>query len=302
MEVGQQPLHHLKFIAGIDEDIRFAGTGHYFPGARLFLAGSLVVKTGREFQGAHRRCADGNDAPLFAQSAIDLFGGFSRNHVSLGVQLVLLDSFDTNRLECSQAHVQSDLGGLNTARSNFFNRTGCKVKSGGGRRNRSARLRVDRLVAFAVACGIRPVDIWWQRNVSDPIESCEKIFHRRESDPPFTEFAPGNYLSPQLIRIAEKQSFPDSNLAAGTNQAFPLIRLLRKLAGEEDFNAAAKKVARRRIAAANRLSLKPGTSPVQTRGKDPRVVKNQQVVRPQEAGELFELPVCPLAAQAVQTQ
>jgi hypothetical protein len=67
VEIGEQRRHEAELKAGRDEDFCVAGVGSKLG------AGLLGFRRGG-LEGANHRGADGNDAPAFANGAIDRFG------------------------------------------------------------------------------------------------------------------------------------------------------------------------------------------------------------------------------------
>jgi len=93
-----------------------------------------------------------------------------------------------------------------------------------------------------------------------------------------------------------------ANLASGAYQAFPVVRLCRKLAGEEDFDSSLEKVAGRGISATDGLG--PGAAPpaVETGGEHTRVVEHNQVIWAENTWKITECTVEPLAGAAVEVE
>ena len=106
----------------------------------------------------------------------------------------------------------------------------------------------------------------------------------------------------QFTGFAEKQSFPNANFSSGPNQALPIVGLGGKLAGQQNFDTAAKEIASRRIAWANRVSTDALSSAVKPRWKYPSVIEDEQVAGPQQLREVAELAIGILAAGPQQMQ
>src|SRR5208283_2015861 len=94
-------------------------------------------------------------------------------------------------------------------------------------------------------------------------------------------------------RIAEIEFLPDSDLAAGAHQALPLIGIIRELACQQNFDAATEKILCRRIVRAQGLGALSAAVAVETGREHPRIVHDQQVVGPQQAGEFAKAAVFP---------
>src|SRR5271170_5325711 len=61
--------------------------------------------------------------------------------------------------------------------------------------------------------------------MSDTIEDGEKIRDRQEADAALSIFRAGQDLGLEFGLLAEEQAFADADLAAGTDQAFPIVGL-----------------------------------------------------------------------------
>ena len=68
---------------------------------------------------------------------------------------------------------------------------------------------------------------------------------RLKADAALAEFCAGQDLGLKFfaIALAEKQAFADADFAAGTNQAFPIVRVGGKLAGQQNLDAAVEQIA-----------------------------------------------------------
>ncbi len=98
----------------------------------------------------------------------------------------------------------------------------------------------------------------------------------------------------RLHRVARKvESFSDPDLAPGPYQAFPLIRIVRHLAGQQNFDAPTQKISCRRIVRAQRLGPLSASVAVEPGREHPRIVHHQQVVWAQQAGEFAKTPILP---------
>ena len=102
--------------------------------------------------------------------------------------------------------------------------------------------------------------------------------------------------------FAEEQAFADADLAAGANQAFPIVGFGGKLAGQQNFDAAVKEIAGRGIARADGLSAGAFAAAIEPRGKDAGVVEDHQVAGLQQFREVAEHDGRTLAAGSLQVQ
>jgi hypothetical protein len=146
--------------------------------------------------------------------------------------------------------------------------------------------------------------------MSKALDAGKEIGDRSEADTPLAETAAFDYFGFDLGFqfgefafgciagcAAKVEFFPDSDLASGPNQALPLVRIVRHLACQQNFDPAAEKVSRRRIVRAQRLGALSAPVAVEAGREHSRVVQDQQVVGPQQAGEFAKLPVFPVLTQ-----
>ena len=94
VEVGDQRVHQLEAVAGLDEDAGVAPLGHQ----------PAVLRGG--FQRAHAGGAHGDDPPAPLAGGVDPVGGLRGDLEVLRVHLVFLDVLHLHRPEGAQAHVQ----------------------------------------------------------------------------------------------------------------------------------------------------------------------------------------------------
>src|SRR5208282_2865622 len=93
--------------------------------------------------------------------------------------------------------------------------------------------------------------------------------------------------------FAKVEFFSDPDLSAGPHQAFPLDRIVRHLAGQQNFDLPAEKISCCRIVRAQGLGPLSAPMAVETGGEHPRIVQDQQVVGAQQVGEFAKFPVLP---------
>jgi hypothetical protein len=209
------------------------------------------------------------------------------------VQAVLFHTLAAYRLECSQANVQCDLGGLDSARThlreNFASEMESRSRSGHG----STLTGVDRLVAVAIGGRIFAVDIWRQGNVAEFFQAFEEISRGREANMPFTKGAARNHLGVEFVMLPEEKIFTNANFSSGTNQTFPFVGFALQLASKQDFDASLEKLACRWIPRTQRLRLKPCAPTIEPRRKDASIVEDDEIRRPQKSWEVAEMQVLP---------
>ena len=142
------------------------------------------------FESADGRCANCDDTPRSVESLIDGRGGGRRNRVRLGVDLVIFDAFDADRLKSSQTNVKGDLDSFDTALADAVEDFRCEMKSSSGRGDGAALPGVDGLIAIKVAGRIRARDVWRKGHVADAIEDGVEIAEWLKTDSAFAEFTP----------------------------------------------------------------------------------------------------------------
>src|SRR4051812_30454816 len=74
VEVGEHGVHDAEGVAGIDKNVSFA---------RARLDAAVTGSGSGEFERAHTRGTDSNDAALLLSGSIDGSGGFGRNRIAL---------------------------------------------------------------------------------------------------------------------------------------------------------------------------------------------------------------------------
>ncbi len=102
-----------------------------------------------------------------------------------------------NRLERSQPDVEGQVGNDDTPRADPLQNLGSEMQTGGGRSDRSALTRKDRLVTLAVQRLILTANVWGQRHMPQKLQPGEEIIHRREAKKAFAELAIGHDRSLQ---------------------------------------------------------------------------------------------------------
>src|SRR6187431_227946 len=99
MKIRDQAADHAELKPWIDEQI-----GR--PAARDDAAATL---TRNGFERARRRRADGNHAPSFVERGVDCVCRRSVDCVSLGLDAVIFDAIDADRLERTVTDMQGNL-------------------------------------------------------------------------------------------------------------------------------------------------------------------------------------------------
>jgi hypothetical protein len=193
------------------------------------------------------------------------------------MDLVIFDALDVDRLKRSQADVQGDIGGLDTALADPVEDFWCEMQASRGSRDRSTLLGVDGLIALAIVGGIRARNVRRERDVADAVEDWEEILNGLKANAALAEFSAGEDFGLQFILPAEKQAFADADLAAGPNQAFPIVWVGGKLAREQYLDASVEEIAVGRILRADGMSAGAFAATVEPRWKNARVVEDHDV-------------------------
>ena len=124
-------------------------------------------------------------------------------------------------------------------------------------------------------------DVGRERDVADAIEGGEEIVAAvkdlLEADAAFAEIGAGQDLGLQFVLRAEEEAFSYADLAAGANQAFPIIGNSRELACKQNLDAAVEEITRGRIAWADCLSVGAFAAAVEAGGKDASVVEDHEI-------------------------
>jgi hypothetical protein len=246
------------------------------------------------FEGSNRGGADSDDATRGAERLVDGIGCIGGDGVRLGMNRVIFDALDADGLESSQADVQGDLDRLDPTLADAVEDFRSEMQAGGGGRYRPARLRIDGLIAVAIAGRIGARDIRRERDVADAIEHGEEIADWLKADAALAELCSGENLGLQVagVPVAEKQAFADADLAARANQAFPIVGIGGELAGQQNLDAAVQEIPSRRIPRADRLSAGAFAAAIEARRKHAGIVENYNIADMQQSREVTEQPVC----------
>jgi len=133
--------------------------------------------------------------------------------------------------------------------------------------------------------------------VSYALDAGEEIGDWGEADAPLAESASFGDLGFQFGAafgwFAKVEFLSDPDLSPGPYQAFPLIGIVRYLAGQQNFDLAAEKISCRRVVRAQGLGSLSAPMAVKTGWEHPRIVQDQQVIGAQQVGEFAKFPVLP---------
>lgn len=103
VEIGDQTVHGLEGVAGINKNLRPFGFGFKC---------AVIIDEG--FQRAAGGGADAEDSAAAAPGFIENGGGFLAEHTQLRVHMVVRNLFRLYRAEGPQAHMQRHEGGFHT--------------------------------------------------------------------------------------------------------------------------------------------------------------------------------------------
>ena len=243
------------------------------------------------FESADRGGAYGNDTAGFAAGLTDLGGGFFGDRIGLGVQGVLFDFFDADRLEGAEADVKGDFRGFDAAVAETGERLRSEMETGGGGGDGPALAGVDGLVAVAITGGIGAGDVGRERDMADLLDAGEEVVCRSEVEVALAKFAAGDDLGLEFVVVAEEKVLADADFAAWTHEAFPIVRIALQLPSEQDFDTAAEEVTRGRILRAERLGLKTGAASKKASGKYAGIVEYQQITGVEKVGKIAKVAV-----------
>jgi hypothetical protein len=223
------------------------------------------------------------------------------------MKFVVFDAIDTDRLESSEADVEGDIDGLDAALADAVEDVGSEVKAGGRGGYGSVLLGVDGLIALAIVGRIGTRNVRRKRDMADAIERGKEIAALPDgvkANSALAESGASEHLGMQFIGtvLAEEQVFADADLAAGTNQAFPIVGFDGKLAREQNFDAAAEKIARGRMVRAERFGASALAAAIKPRRKNAGVVEDHQIPGLQEVGKVIEPAVGMVAGGSLQVE
>lgn len=180
VEVGEHCSDEAELETGRDEDFCFAGVGNEFPALGL----QSTMLEGADYGGA-----DGYDAALLMNGAIDSGGCRCAQGVALAMKADVFHAIDAEWREGAEADVKGQAGDLNSLCGEGVEDSGREVEAGCGRGDRALLLREDGLIALAISKGVVATDVGRQGHVADAIEDVKEVFGRLELQEAFAEFA-----------------------------------------------------------------------------------------------------------------
>ena len=144
------------------------------------------------------------DAPALGAGAVDGRCGGAGDFVALGVEDVIFDALDADRLEGAVADVQCQVGDLHAAVGERRSAAAGEMEARRWRGDRAARAREDGLIAVAVFGAVFPLDIRRQRHVADGVH---RLVQRRSVSGPQTDEAPAEVASLEDLAVDSVISF-----------------------------------------------------------------------------------------------
>ena len=225
MEVGYQPVYHLEFVAGVDEDTgvlgEYRGVGSGQRG--IALVGSrrreqLRLYSRGGFQRAAGGSPDGYHAPAVSLAAAYLLRGYLRDGVVLDMHFVVEDVLLLDRAERPEPDVQRDVGGVNALvrelAEHVLREVQTRRRSGCG----AGLAAVYRVVAVLVLELLG--DVGRKRHLTYPVEDIEEIPLECESDKAVALVHDVEYLRGEPLREIHDSAWLQA--LSGVHQRFPL--------------------------------------------------------------------------------
>jgi hypothetical protein len=216
--------------------------------------------------------------------------------------VMLFDRPNPDRLKSSETDVERDFRDFDSSVAQSGEDFRREVQAGGGRGNRASLARVYRLVALPISSPIGARNIRRQRNMAEPFDYAEKVNHGREPDSALPERAPAGHFRLQIARLTEVELLSHSNLAPGTHEALPLIRISTGLPREQDFDSPVQEVSRGGIVRANWVRPRTLAPAIEPGRKDASVVEHNQIIGPKQRRQVAEAAVCQRPCIAVEVQ
>src|SRR5437870_4094517 len=213
---------------------------------------------------------------------------------------MLLHIFHPHRLKSAEPDMKRNLRGFNSTLRHAGEHFWSEVQSCGRRCRGPTFLGVDSLVTLPIFRTIFAIDVGRQRHMPNSLNDRKEVGHRSKPDSPLPETATRHHVGFQFVLLPEEQALTDSDFSSRTDQALPLVWLIRDLPGEQHLNAPPQKIPRCRILGADRLCLDADSSPIQSRWKHTCIVKYQKIVGPQQVGEILKCAVFKPPGRAIE--
>ena len=259
MKIRQESVHHLKPVAGIDENIRPAA-----------LRPDAAVLRGSRFKGSAARRPDADHPASVRPGPVDDVGRFLFDPVILRMHMVFGDFFDLDRPKCAESHMQRHMGDFHPHVLHLIEHLRRKMQSGRRRRGGSLMLRVNCLVPVFIL-KLMP-DVRRQRHLAEPVEDFLENSLIRKLNQAVSVIHDLEHFSLQDA-VAENKFIAGAAFLSRTDERFPDI--VRIALQKQHFDG--------------RPRIRP--RPEQPRRYDLRVIDNQAVPIREVIGQMAEAGV-----------
>ena len=292
MKIRQQLIYDAKRLAGIQKYFGFGLSRRYRLSAPFTFFGGILERS-------HNRGSDGEHRALFALRTGDSDGCDLGNFIRLGVDRMVFEAFGADRLEGAEPDVECDFGDLDAARANSRDDLGSEVQPSRGSGDRAPLSRENCLITLAIRRLIRSFNVRRQRDVTEAIDGLAKAVARAESDDAQAVVASALDCAFEFP-FAENDSLADRDFSARPHERLPGVGT--DLADEEDFDRGLEEFAALRVISSRRLGVNSGAAAEKPRGKDARIVDDDEFVAAEQIGQFAETAVFPGACFAAEQQ
>jgi hypothetical protein len=134
------------------------------------------------------------------------------------------------------------------------------------------------------------------------LDQIEEISYRAKSYAALTKAASGYDFRLQSVVFAKEKLLTNANLAPRPDQALPFVRLWRYLPGEQYLDQALEKVMCRGVLRAYWLGFSAASPAVEACRENSGIIEHNQVVWPEQVGEVAKPTVTKRPQAAVQLQ
>src|SRR5579863_83014 len=166
MKIRQKLRDHAKRLAREQKNLCLESARPH----RLFLrltAGNFLRNI---FKSSDHRGANRENRSSVAARSPNRSGRRFWNFVRFRMNLMIFQSLGANRLKRAQAHIERDFADLDSALAQTRKHRLRKMQAGRRRSDSAAVARKNRLVSLAVERFIFALDVWRQRNMSEPLD------------------------------------------------------------------------------------------------------------------------------------
>ena len=258
VKVGDQRIHTLEGIAGVDKDVGPAGS-----------SGQTAVLPGKALQRAAGGGAHGDDPAALFLGLADDAGGLLRDDAKLRMHLMVLDLLRLHRAEGAQAHMQRHVAQLHALGGDLLHQFLGKMQPGGGGSGAADFPGIDGLIPLAVLQLL--LDIGRQRHFAQPLQHLQEDALIIKADDAVAALRHALHGSLQFP-VAEKDLRAGLGLSSGAAETFPAA--LPQIPQQHQLHAAAG-----------------GPGADQPGRQHPGIVKDHAVPFPQIVQQLIKMPV-----------